>query len=183
MKFEIYDYCMHNFIRQMINQTLTLAFWDLMFRTRVPSRAFSVSFLTGVVFYLGRLGRKSCSDTMCKGYGNPEIYFLLHPQLWQASWSSTYGDQVLHWEVSQGRRPKSHRHSTLWFHASNSYLNCFLLYNLLLLISFEFFCQIYPTLWVQPFPYQNHSYSLCMKTYKINEKKSTNKLKWIILEV
>ena len=71
-------------------------------------------------FCLGRLGRKSFSYTMCNSNGNPEVYFLFHPQLWQASWSSTNG---LHWEVSSGLRPKSHHNPVMWFHASNYHLN------------------------------------------------------------
>lgn len=74
-------------------------------------------------FCLGRLGRKSCSYTMCKSNGNPEICILFHPQLWQASWSSTNGDKVLHWEVSSGLGPNSHHNPVMWFHASNYHLN------------------------------------------------------------
>lgn len=74
-------------------------------------------------FCLGRLGRKSCSYTMCKSNGNPEICVLFHPQLWQASWGSTNGDKVLHWEVSSGFRPNSHHNPVMWFHASNYHLN------------------------------------------------------------
>lgn len=33
------------------------------------------------IFNLGRLGRKSCPNTMCKGNGNTEVCVLLHPQL------------------------------------------------------------------------------------------------------
>ncbi|KAF9609988.1 hypothetical protein IFM89_019552 [Coptis chinensis] len=35
--------------------------------------------------YVGRLGRKSCSNTMCKGNGNSKVCILFYPQLRQAS--------------------------------------------------------------------------------------------------
>lgn len=82
---------------------------------------------------LGRLGRKSCSHTMCKSNGNPKICILFHPQLWQASRSSPYGDQVLHWKVSPGFRPKSRYNSFMWIHASKCHSNWnldFLFYDL-----------------------------------------------------
>lgn len=77
---------------------------------------------------------------MCKSHGNPKICLLFHSQLWQASRSSTYGDQVLHWEVSSRFRPEPHNYSTLWFHAGECLLFAAFSYcwNALLLIWFSF---------------------------------------------
>lgn len=73
--------------------------------------------LSNPFFCLGRLGRKSCSYTMCKSNGNPEVCVLFHSQLRQASWSSINGNQVLHWEVSSGYRSNPHHNPVVWFHA------------------------------------------------------------------
>lgn len=79
------------------------------------------SFITVSSFYLclflGRLGRKSCSNTMCKSYGNPEVCLLLHSQLRQTSRSSTNGDQVLHREVSSRLGSEFPYHPPMWVHA------------------------------------------------------------------
>lgn len=78
---------------------------------------------------------------MCKGHGNSEICILFHPQLWQASWGPTYGDQVLHREVSSWFRRQPRRYKTLWFHAGG----CLLFHNYSLSICFPLLskCLVY----------------------------------------
>lgn len=68
-------------------------------------------------FILGRLGRKSCSYTMCKSHGHSKIYIFLDSQLRQASWSSSDGDQTLYREVSPRFRPEPRCNSVMWLHA------------------------------------------------------------------
>ena len=69
-------------------------------------------------FILGRLGRKSCSDTVCQSNGNPKVHILVNSQLWQASRSSVNGDQVLYRKVSLGLWHQSCGHPIMWFHAA-----------------------------------------------------------------